>query len=166
MGLILGGMCMAVEIERRFLVTDESWRGVTRGRSICQGYLSVDPERVVRIRIEEGSASLTIKGRGNGIVRPEFEYSLPLADGRELLALCGGRLVEKVRHKIDFAGRVWEVDEFLADNSGLIMAEIELEQADQQFPSPPWLGLEVTPDSRYCNVNLALNPWLGWSGVS
>ncbi|MBC8208797.1 MAG: CYTH domain-containing protein [Desulfobulbaceae bacterium] len=153
---------MGLEIERRFLVVDESWQGLAPGRFICQGYLSVDPERVVRIRIVEESAFLTIKGKGDGVARPEFEYPLSLDDGRELLALCGGLLVEKMRYRIEFGGFVWDLDVFSGANSGLVMAEIELEQADQEFPRPPWVGLEVTADHCYCNVNLALHPWSSW----
>lgn len=153
---------MGIEIERRFLVADDRWRGLAPGRRICQGYLSLDPERVVRVRIEEQQACLTIKGRGDGLARPEFEYPIPLADGRELLQLCGLLVVDKLRHRIEVGGRLWEVDEFGGANQGLVLAEIELNAPDESFQTPPWLGPEVTTDFRYCNVNLARDPWGAW----
>lgn len=152
---------MGVEIERKFLVTGDAWRGgaVTHMR---QGYLSCDPARTVRVRIAGERAFLTIKGPNAGPRRAEYEYPVPLADADELLALCAPPLIDKWRHVLLHAGMRWEVDEFLADNAGLVVAEIELASIDQPFERPDWLGMEVTDDPRYYNANLAAQPYRLW----
>jgi CYTH domain-containing protein len=154
---------MAREIERKFLLRDESWRAGAQGTRYRQGYLCVDVDRTVRVRSAGGRGFLTVKGRGEGLVRPEFEYPIPLADADEMLdRLCRGPLIEKVRYRIPHAGLVWEVDEFEGDNAGLVLAEVELAQEDQAIALPPWVGEEVTGDPRYFNASLASHPFSRW----
>ena len=156
---------MGVEIERKFLLRDDRWKALGEGVSIRQGYLSSDPERIVRVRIEGGAATLTIKGRTVGATRSEWEYPIPLADAQRLLAkLCERPLIEKMRYRILVDGMVWEVDEFSGDNAGLVVAEIELESEAQQFSKPDWVGEEVTHDARYFNANLLREPYASWAG--
>lgn len=153
---------MGVEIERKFLPAGDGWRALGQPLVLRQGYLSSDPARVVRVRVEGDQAYLTIKGRSVGATRGEWEYPIPLADANELLALCEQPLVEKFRRKIEFAGNVWEVDEFLGANQGLVVAEIELASEHQPFDKPDWIGAEVTHDRRYYNSNLARHPYSAW----
>ncbi len=154
---------MGVEIERKFLLTSDAWRALAEPVLLRQGYLSLDPDRTVRVRIEGASATLTIKGRSEGATRGEWEYPIPLADAQELLdRLCQQPLVEKYRRRIEFAGHVWEVDEFLGANAGLAFAEIELNAEDQAFDKPDWIGADVTDDRRYFNSNLIKHPFSRW----
>lgn len=155
---------MAIEIERKFLVNDESWRdAVSRTRHIRQGYLAREGATTVRVRcIGTGFAALTIKGATQGISRAEFEYQIPVADAEELLRLCIGSIIEKVRHDIQHGGLTWEVDVFHGDNEGLVVAEVELERADQAIDKPAWIGAEVTNDKRYYNAALVGRPFRTW----
>jgi adenylate cyclase len=154
---------MGVEIERKFLLADDGWRhGAASQTRFSQGYLSRDPARTVRVRQAGERAFLTIKGQTHGATRAEFEYEIPTVDAQALLALCDGPVVEKIRHLCPVEGMTWEVDEFLGENAGLIVAEIELSSEDQPFARPPWLGAEVTGDARYVNANLAVNPFKNW----
>jgi len=152
---------MAIEIERKFLVTGNDWRDAP-AVYYSQGYLSRAKERTVRVRIAGDQAFLTIKGASTGASRMEFEYAIPLADGRELLTLCEQPLIEKYRRKIPCSGYVWEVDEFLGDNLGLVIAEIELPSEDTAFDKPAWVTDEVTSDPRYFNSALCSHPWRHW----
>lgn len=152
---------MAIEIERKFLVQGEAWRAAP-AVFYSQGYLNRDKARTVRVRIAGDEAFLTIKGQSVGASRAEFEYAIPLADARELLAMCEQPLIEKNRRKIPHAGFVWEVDEFLGENLGLVVAEIELPTEETQFARPDWVGQEVTDDERYFNSNLAKTPFSCW----
>ena len=156
---------MGLEIERKFLLISEEWRAqATDARYYCQGYLCTDKERAVRVRIVADTATLTIKGPASGISRLEFEYPLPLADAKTLLErLAQKPLVEKIRHLVPHHGRIWEVDEFLGLNQGLIVAEVELESEDQAFAKPPWAGEEVTADPRYQNARLVKHPYATWT---
>ncbi len=154
---------MGVEIERKFLLQGDAWRGLGQAVLLRQGYLSSARERVVRVRIEGEQAMLTIKGANVGATRGEWEYPIPLADAVELLdGLCEQPLIEKVRHRIEHAGMVWEVDEFLGANAGLVVAEIELASEDQPFEKPEWIGTEVSGDARYYNANLIRHPFSQW----
>lgn len=154
---------MGIEIEHKFLVSGEGWRqAVTRQTHLSQGYLSRDPARTVRVRLAGEQAFLTIKGATLGAARAEFEYAVPVADARALLAICDGPVVEKVRSLCPYEGMTWEVDEFLGANAGLVLAEIELDAEDQPFVRPPWLGAEVTGDARFVNANLAVRPFTSW----
>ncbi|WP_062063845.1 CYTH domain-containing protein [Cellvibrio sp. OA-2007] len=152
---------MAVEIERKFLVVGDAWR-TAPAVFYSQGYLNRDKLRTVRVRIAGEEAFLTIKGESVGARRAEFEYPIPLWDARELLKLCEQPLIEKNRRKILHEGFIWEVDEFLGENLGLVVAEIELPAEDSEFPRPAWIGEEVTDDSRYFNSSLSLAPFSQW----
>jgi adenylate cyclase len=154
-------MYMTIEIERKFLVRGEPWHNVA-GVEYRQGYLCTDKGRTVRIRTAGERGYLTIKGSTRGIVRAEYEYEIPLADARELLALCPHPPIEKTRYRIPHADLVWEVDVFHGENAGLVVAEIELEAEDQQVEVPPWVAQEVTGDRRYTNSNLSRNPYCRW----
>jgi adenylate cyclase len=160
---------MALEIERKFLVTGKGWRGSWPMTPIRQGYLSIDPERAVRVRVAGDRAFLTVKGRpagGAGLQRPEFEYEIPPADAESLLAeLCLRPLIVKSRHHVTFQGAQWEVDEFAGENAGLVLAEIELARVDQPIELPDWAGAEVTTDPRYTNASLVRHPYRTWGEV-
>lgn len=154
---------MGVEIERKFLLANEGWRGQGIATPMRQGYLVADPVRTVRVRIEGGRAVLTIKGKSTGAARGEWEYDIPVADATELLdGLCEQPQVEKIRHRIEHAGHTWEVDEFLGLNAGLVVAEIELDAEDEAFEKPDWIGVEVTGDKRYYNSSLIRQPYSQW----
>ena len=155
---------MPVEIERKFLVLDETWRWeVSRHRSMQQGYLSAPGGKSsVRVRLEGKRALLNIKAAVMGHTRTEYEYEIPIEEGREMFEnLCIGRL-EKTRHYIDRDGLTWEIDEFHGDNDGLVVAEVELAVATQQIAKPQWLGREVTDEPRYYNHALSLKPFRAW----
>lgn len=152
---------MATEIERKFLVTGNGWQSA-QPVYYCQGYLNRDKNRTVRVRIAGSEARLTIKGIAEGISRLEFEYAIPPEDAKSLLELCEKPLIEKYRRVVEFAGKRWEVDEFLGDNAGLIVAEIELESEAETFTLPDWVGKEVSDDPRYFNANLSQHPFKDW----
>jgi adenylate cyclase len=152
---------MAVEIERKFLVMGEAWRSAP-AVYYSQGYLNRDKTRTVRVRIAGEEAFLTIKGLSQGASRAEFEYAIPITDAKALLAMCEQPLIEKYRRKISYEGFVWEVDEFLGDNLGLVVAEIELPSEGTQFEKPEWVGEEVTQDECYYNSSLSRNPFTHW----
>ena len=157
-------LAMASEIERKFLVSDDSWRSADpAGVRMAQGYLTLDPDRTVRVRVAGDQAWLTIKGRSVGITRAEFEYPVPACDARELLAMCLPTVIDKTRHRISYEGHIWEVDEFHGANQGLVVAEVELADASAEPVLPPWVGAEVSDDSRYYNASLAMLPYTGWS---
>ncbi len=154
---------MAKEIERKFLVKGDAWRQLDTGKIYRQGYLSVTPERTVRVRTIGDAGFLTIKGKNIGATRMEFEYEIPLDDAAEMLdKLCEKPLIEKIRRKIPFGGFTWEVDEFFGDNAGLVIAEVELSDETRQPELPDWIGEEVTDDPRYYNANLVKNPYSMW----
>ena len=152
---------MGIEIERKFLVIGDAWRTPT-GVAIGQGYLNRDKNRTVRVRVAGSQAFLTIKGPSRGATRQEFEYPIPVEDALQLLELCDGTVIRKTRHLVIQDGNRWEVDEFHADNQGLVVAEIELTTEDQTFAKPDWLGREVTDDPRYFNSNLISRPFCQW----
>jgi adenylate cyclase len=150
------------EIERKFLVHEVIFPKSTEGKLIKQAYLSVDPARIVRVRSEGDKAWITIKGEMTGITRQEFEYSIPPEDAAELMKLALFYPVEKIRRKLSVEGSLWEVDEFLGENSGLWMAEIELKDENQPFSRPGWIGKEVTYEDRYYNSELSKFPFTRW----
>ena len=162
---------MAIEIERKFLVTGDGWRNAAHAVvAMAQGYINdqaaMDEGRQrasVRVRIAGEQAFLNLKSRELGHTRQEFEYPVPLADGRALLALCVGGVIDKRRHLVRHGSHLWEVDEFLGDNAGLVVAEIELEDAGEAFERPGWLGAEVTDSPRHYNLALAARPYSQWS---
>jgi adenylate cyclase len=149
---------MGLEIERKFLVVGDAWRATGRATRIVQGYLTRDPERVVRIRTAGPKAFLTVKGITRGMSRSEFEYPIPLADALEMLdELCLKPLIAKTRYEVDVGDLTWEVDVFESPRPGLIVAEVELPSPDHEFERPDWIGAEVTGDVRYFNQSLALS---------
>lgn len=152
---------MAIEIERKFLVTGTAWKS-ENAKWYSQGYLCTRPERTVRVRVTGEAAWLTIKGLSSGASRTEFEYPIPIEDAEQMLAICEQPPVEKHRHIVLFAGKRWEVDEFTGANQGLVVAEIELNTEDEVFDRPPWLGKEVTDEHRYYNSHLARQPFCTW----
>lgn len=164
---------MAIEIERKFLVVGGGWRRqVARSESMRQGYLvrsGVGAEEYpetcsVRVRVQGDAAFLNIKQAIPGVERLEFDYGIPLEDAIEMLEqLCVGPVLEKTRHFVTVDGMTWEIDVFRGDNAGLVVAEIELEDADQPFARPDWLGAEVTSLQRYYNVALVQHPYAEWS---
>lgn len=154
---------MALEIERKFLVINDEWRGDAPGERIAQGYLSQDPDRTVRVRISGNQAWLTIKGRNHGITRAEFEYAIPPDEARELLGLCLPSVIDKTRYRRQWAGQEWEIDVFHGENTGLVVAELELADAAVRPELPPWVGEEVSADSRYFNSCLASFPYRQWA---
>ena len=129
---------------------------------IAQGYLSLDPDRSVRVRLAGNKAWLTIKGRTEGITRAEFEYPIPPQDARNLLEMCLPSVIDKTRHRIPFGGHVWEVDVFHGANEGLVIAEVELADESVILDPPPWAGAEVSSDFRYYNASLATRPFGAW----
>ena len=157
---------MAIEIERKFQVRNESFKLLSTGVIYRQGYLSRDKKRTVRVRVAGELAFITIKGITNGMERLEFEYPIPLEDANEMLeTMCLKPLIEKLRYKIMSDGHLWEVDEFIGDNEGLIVAEVELKSADEHVIIPNWVGQEVTGDLKYYNSNLVINPFKNWGKV-
>jgi adenylate cyclase len=155
---------MALEIERKFLLQTDAWRAAVESRVLMrQGYLGGGTRSSVRVRMTDDKAWLNLKAKRSGRARLEFEYAIPHSDADEILRnLCTGPLVEKYRHEIPAGPHVWEIDEFVGDNAGLIVAEIELSTEDETFERPPWLGEEVTEDERYYNFNLAQHPFSEW----
>jgi len=155
---------MGIEIERKFLVADESWReSASEGISYRQGYLNRSDRSSVRVRIGDGKAKLNIKSAELGSSRSEFEYTIPVTDAEQILdELCAAPLVEKTRYIVAHAGHDWEVDVFSGDNRGLLVAEIELSHVTEEFERPAWAGQEVTDEARYYNVCLVENPFKNW----
>lgn len=155
---------MAQEIERKFLVTGPYKGDAHRATRIVQGYLSSVPERAVRVRISGDRGFLTIKGIGNasGASRYEWEREIPVVEAVELLALCEPGAIDKIRHLIRVGDHTFEVDEFLGDNAGLVLAEVELDSEDESIEMPPWIGAEVTGDPRYFNAMLMKHPFTRW----
>lgn len=154
---------MAVEIERKFLVVGDDWRSLASGTVYRQGYLASSDNLAVRVRLAGDTGYLTIKGATSGISRPEYEYVIPASDATELLeTLCDRPLIEKTRYRILLDGLLWEIDEFMGANQGLILAEVELADPNQQIRLPTWIGTEVSNDPRYFNTYLAKHPYQEW----
>ena len=154
---------MHIEIERKFLVTDLSWKSGASSYTCKQGYIHSEPGKTIRVRRTDNTAYLTIKSIRNSLARNDVEYEIRAQDAELLLdQLCAKPLIEKTRHLVEFEGFTWEVDEFYGENTGLIIAEIELQDESQSFPRPPWLGTEVTGDPRYYNAALQKKPYSSW----
>ncbi|MCT4614425.1 MAG: CYTH domain-containing protein [Marinifilaceae bacterium] len=153
-----------LEIERKFLVKSDFKSQVSQKFDIIQAYICNDPNKTVRIRIKSEQAFITIKGKSNksGTTRFEWEKEIPLNEAYDLLKLCDNGYIEKIRHIIIYKGKKFEVDEFFGVNKGLILAEIELNNENDHFDRPEWLGEEVTGDIRYYNSNLLTNPYSQW----
>lgn len=156
---------MGLEIERKFLVRNQAWRGIAgKGVAYSQGYLTQEVGRSVRVRVAGDQGFLTIKSATTGISRREYEYEIPVNEAWELLNhLCYQPLIEKTRYRIKQGLAVWEVDEFEGDNTGLVLAEVELSHPDQELIIPDWIGLEVSQDRRYFNSYLNQHPYQQWA---
>lgn len=155
---------MGIEIEKKFLVKKDIWAQVHRPEKSLfrQGYILSDSQKTVRVRLTDTDAFLTIKGQSVGLARHEFEYSIPMDDARHMLDnFCISEL-SKIRYFIPHDGHTWEVDEFLGQNTGLIVAEIELSAEDEQFSLPDWVDKDVTAEKKYTNSNLAVKPFTKW----
>lgn len=155
---------MGKEIERKFLVNQSIWAQTEKpaGTEIRQGYIAQSENNTVRVRTKNNQGFLTIKGATKGITRAEYEYEIPYTDAVEMLAECASNSIVKIRYSIFFNDKCWEVDEFLLQNSGLILAEIELRHEDELFDSPDFIAQEVTSDARYYNAYLAAHPYSLW----
>jgi len=154
---------VGMEIERKFLVQD---RQVVSGHQpvhMRQGYLSTDPESVVRVRITDTHAWLTVKSRISDTVRHEFEWAIPVEDADQILnTICMRPIIEKKRYRIGHGNHLWEVDVFMGENTGLVIAEIELSDEQEPVEIPEWVGDEVSNDPRYLNINLVRHPYSNW----
>lgn len=154
---------MPKEIERKFLVKDLSFKALSTGILFKQGYISVKSKTTVRIRIVGDRGFITIKGPSAGISRSEYEYEIPVKDADEMLKdLCSKPIIEKYRYTLEYEGFIWEIDVFSKENEGLIVAEIELDSENQEFPKPDFIGEEVTYDHMYQNSNLVCHPYKSW----
>ncbi len=155
---------MAIEIEHKYLVDNNLWSKITPESSsvIAQAYLCIEPKSTIRIRIKDDKAYITIKSKSVGDTRDEFEYEIPLTDAQHMMKTMCSAAIEKVRHYVTFDGKLWEVDEFRGDNSGLIIAEIELNSADEKYSIPAWAIKNVSDDRNYANSNLTKNPFKTW----
>src|SRR3569833_65611 len=155
---------MGLEIERKFLVDHTKWAEVNKpeGTHYKQGYILADKDRTVRIRTSDTQAFLNLKSKNSQLSRNEYEYEIPLRDGKEILDSFTQKGTEKVRYVIAFAGNDWEVDVFMGDNEGLIVAEIELDSENAQFDKPDWVTEEVTHEGRYTNASLSERPFKDW----
>lgn len=156
---------MPTEIERKFLIINDLWRkSISATHPMRQGYLSNNQRASVRVRVSDEKAKLNIKSMTLGIERQEYEYTIPIDEARTMLdTLCEKPLIEKIRYHVPFADHLWEVDVFAGDNEGLIVAEVELKQVDEQLQLPPWLGHEVSSLKRYYNVCLQHHPYTQWT---
>jgi adenylate cyclase len=155
---------MAIEIERKFQLIDDSWRRQIRSSTLLrQGYLANTQRASVRVRLAGEAGWLSVKAMTPGIARAEYEVAIGGDDANEMLdQLCEGALIEKYRHIVRHERHDWEIDEFLGQNAGLIIAELELDSEHEAFARPSWLGEEVTRDERYYNFRLSQHPWLHW----
>ena len=154
---------MAQEIERKYLLQGDSWRELSIGSVYCQGYIATKNQVTVRVRIVGQQGYLTIKGPSVECSRLEFEYPIPVEDAQEMLnTLCEQPWIEKIRYKVEWGGLTWEIDEFDGLNKGLILAEVELNDANQEIELPPWIGEEVSHDHRYFNSYLVKHPFSQW----
>jgi adenylate cyclase len=155
---------MGVEIERKFRLINDSWRERVREKTLLrQGYIANTPRASVRVRLAGEAGWLSVKAMTRAVARAEYEAAIPAVDAHEMLdRLCEGPLIEKWRHIVVYQGREWEIDEFLGENAGLVIAELELESEDAPFARPPWLGDEVTHDERYYNFRLSEQPYRRW----
>ena len=154
-----------IEIERKFLLISDDYRAEASSIiTMTQGYLNSDPERSVRIRLTDQSGFITVKGKSNesGLSRFEWEKEISKSDAEALLKLCEKTIISKTRYEVAVGNHLFEVDEFLGDNKGLVMAEVELGSEDEKFSKPDWLGEEVTGDLKYYNSNLSNSPFCNW----
>ena len=155
---------MAHETERKFLVKADFKSLANKSYQITQAYLSSTPDRTVRIRIKADKGFITIKGKSNssGLTRYEWEKEIPLNEAKELLLICEPGIIDKIRYEVEFENQIFEVDEFLGENAGLVLAELELEIEETTYSKPAFLGEEVTGDARFYNASLSKKPFKNW----
>lgn len=154
---------MKNEIERKFLVVNNSYRQMAKGILIQQGFLSTDKNRTVRVRIVGGEAWLTVKGKSTGAVRKEFEFQIPADEAKEMIqTICIKPVISKIRYRIRKGEVLWEIDEFLEENAGLIIAEVEIPFENYELEFPDWIGEEVTQNEKYYNARLVEHPYKSW----
>ena len=153
---------MPLEIERKFLVVSNQYQNNAKSVYIKQAYLSANEKMAIRVRVEGIQASINIKSKETERVNHEFEYAIPMDEAMSLIKMSPYPIIEKTRHVVEYAGQTWEVDEFHTNNEGLTMAEIELDDENETFNMPSWIGEEVTADYRYLNSNLVKNPFVSW----
>lgn len=152
-----------IEIERRFLLKNDDWRVLaSEAELLQQGYISVEKECTIRVRIVNEQAWLTLKGYISDLTRSEFEYPIPLADAENILANMCPFKMEKLRYLVNYQGFSFEIDEFFGENAPLIIAELELPSEESEFPRPNWLGEEITADGRFTNAYLSKHPFGSW----
>ena len=158
---------MGVEIERKYLVNKDIWANVVKDNRhlVMQGYILNNPDKTIRIRLTDNKGYITIKGLSTGAVRLEFEYQIPEEEAKELLNNFCTSAISKIRNKITYKGKLWEVDEFLDDNAGLIVAEIELSDEEEKYDLPDWIAKEVTGEEKYYNPNLSKHPYKDWKQI-
>ena len=158
---------MGKEIERKYLINHEKWQQLEKpaGERYRQGYLLIDSQKTIRVRVTPTKGFITIKGSIAGATRSEYEYEIPLSEAGELLDKFSAAVLSKIRYKILYKDKIWEVDEFLEDNAGLIVAEIELESEEEAFEMPEWVSSEVTADKKYYNANLTITPYKDWPKI-
>lgn len=157
-------MNMPIEIERKFLVDHAKWKTIQKGEGTLyeQGYMMIEQGKTIRVRLAGEQGFLTIKGKTTGLSRPEFEYEIPQTEAKELLNhFCLSKILKR-RYEIEHAGHLWEVDEFLGENEGLIVAEIELKDENETFELPTWIAQEVSHDKKYTNASLSIHPYQNW----
>ncbi len=155
-----------IEIERKFLVRSQNFKQEAFKKTrLVQGFLSTDKARTVRVRIKGENGYITVKGPStdDGLSRFEWEKEIPKAEAEQLLKLCASTIIDKIRYEVRLGAHIFEIDEFLGDNEGLIVAEVELNSVDDQFESPQWLGVEVTGDIKYYNSQLSKAPYNTWN---
>lgn len=154
---------MGIEIERKYLIKSNEWKSLGDKKFYQQGYLLSDKNRTIRIRTIEEKGFITIKGSAKGISRNEFEYEIPVEEARVILeTLCEKPFIKKYRTKIQLNNLIWEVDEFIDENNGLVIAEVELQNENQKIVIPNWVGKEVTGNIKYYNAMLIKNPFTKW----
>lgn len=155
---------MGKEIERKYLVNKKEWISLQKpaGVHYNQGYLCIETERTVRVRLTDLHAFITIKGKMKNATRAEYEYEIPMEDAKQMIRDLVIGSISKIRYKINFRNNLWEIDEFFGKNEGLLLAEIELENIDEEYVIPEWIDKEVTDDERYYNANLIMNPYENW----
>ncbi len=154
---------MATEIERKYLVTGNDYRTLTQPIRYRQGYLCLDTKRIVRVRIKPDRAILAVKSIMSDETRLEFEYEIDMTEANVILdELCEKPIIEKDRYKIEYHGFKWDVDEFMGENAGLVVAEVNLDNEDQQVPLPGWVGKDVSKEPKYLNCELIRNPYSKW----
>lgn len=154
---------MGKEIERKFLVNGTEYRINSQRSYFKQGYIPTDKGTTVRVRIADGTGFITIKNKISATTRNEYEYEIPVNDAEEMISnICKGIIIEKYRYFYNYQGFVWEIDEFLGDNEGLVVAEIELPNEETEFEKPDFVDIEVTEDYRYTNSQLSVIPYKSW----